>query len=82
MKINISYIYDNIYNKNKKEEIKPCGCRTIERPTQMDFLSWRYFIEEEAAKTEMKNVVIRNNLGNREKFIRNLVKTIVEANIL
>jgi hypothetical protein len=48
----------------------------------MDFLSWRYFIEEEAAKTEMKNVVIRNNLGNREKFIRSLVKTIVEANIL
>ena len=66
----------------KKKELQPCGYRTIQRPTEMNFIDWQLFIEEEFSKTAMKNIEIRNEIGIKGRFYRKLTKAIIEANIL
>jgi hypothetical protein len=66
----------------KSEEIKPCGCRTIQRPSNMSFADWRLFIEEEAIATELKNAKTKYELGGESRFIRKITRAIIESNIL
>lgn len=66
----------------KSESLQPYGCRTVERPMDMNFGEWQIFIEEEVVVTELKNIQIKHNLGSKERFLRKFTKTIIEANIL
>ena len=73
-------IFAAVFKKN--EELQPCGYRTVKRPTEMNFIDWRLFIEEEVVSTELKNIQIKHELGSKERFLRKLTRTIIEANIL